>query len=135
MHQNPSSKLKKKKDQYQNQHKSFALSNILSTWSERHFPSTSLLQMGWLQSLFSPLKKLWFRLHSSPKKRKSLPFSNSVSFHHLHSLFLSFCLLQCHHFPFTFCSFTRKLCRKEKNLFNILWSSSFFFLFWFIVFG
>ncbi|CAN0856744.1 hypothetical protein LINGRAHAP2_LOCUS6576 [Linum grandiflorum] len=26
--------------------------------------------MGWLQSLFSPLKKLWFRLHTTtPNKR------------------------------------------------------------------
>ncbi|BFG13864.1 hypothetical protein CerSpe_001380 [Prunus speciosa] len=24
--------------------------------------------MGWLHSLFSPLKKLWFRVHSAPKK-------------------------------------------------------------------
>ncbi|MBA0713933.1 hypothetical protein Gohar_011667, partial [Gossypium harknessii] len=24
--------------------------------------------MGWLQSLFSPLKKLWFRLHSAQRK-------------------------------------------------------------------
>ncbi|MBA0559000.1 hypothetical protein Golob_015984, partial [Gossypium lobatum] len=24
--------------------------------------------MGWLQSLFSPLKKLWFRLHSTQRK-------------------------------------------------------------------
>ncbi|KAG6597448.1 hypothetical protein SDJN03_10628, partial [Cucurbita argyrosperma subsp. sororia] len=28
--------------------------------------------MGWLQSLFSPLKKLWFRLHSSPEKRRGI---------------------------------------------------------------
>ncbi|KAG5251512.1 Protein FAM70A [Salix suchowensis] len=24
--------------------------------------------MGWLQSLLSPLKNMWFRLHSTPKK-------------------------------------------------------------------
>nr|GLL46668.1 hypothetical protein PRUPE_1G012900 [Ipomoea trifida]GMD83671.1 RNA-directed RNA polymerase [Ipomoea batatas]GMD92102.1 RNA-directed RNA polymerase [Ipomoea batatas] len=28
--------------------------------------------MGWLQSLFSPLKKLWVRLHSPPKKRRGI---------------------------------------------------------------
>ncbi|ONI26253.1 hypothetical protein PRUPE_1G012900 [Prunus persica] len=28
--------------------------------------------MGWLHSLFSPLKKLWFRLHSAPKKRRGI---------------------------------------------------------------
>ncbi|KAH9682668.1 hypothetical protein KPL70_001738 [Citrus sinensis] len=28
--------------------------------------------MGWLQSLFSPLKKLWLRLHSTPKKRRGI---------------------------------------------------------------
>ncbi|KAG7018705.1 hypothetical protein SDJN02_20576, partial [Cucurbita argyrosperma subsp. argyrosperma] len=28
--------------------------------------------MGWLQSFFSPLKKLWFRLHSSSKKRRGI---------------------------------------------------------------
>ncbi|CAN4091335.1 unnamed protein product [Withania somnifera] len=28
--------------------------------------------MGWLQSLFSPLKKLRFRLHSAPKKRRGI---------------------------------------------------------------
>ena len=37
---------------------------ILSPVHEPH----PLLQMGWLQSLLSPLKKLWFRLHSTPKK-------------------------------------------------------------------
>ncbi|KAL9352834.1 hypothetical protein Peur_055514 [Populus x canadensis] len=31
-----------------------------------------LLQMGWLQSLLSPLKKLWFRLHSTPKNRRGI---------------------------------------------------------------
>lgn len=31
----------------------------------------SFLQMGWLQSLFSPLKKLWIRLHSAHKKGMS----------------------------------------------------------------
>ncbi|CAO2835588.1 unnamed protein product [Amaranthus hypochondriacus] len=25
--------------------------------------------MGWLQSIFSPLKKFWLRLHSPPNKR------------------------------------------------------------------
>ncbi|KMS98596.1 hypothetical protein BVRB_3g070800 [Beta vulgaris subsp. vulgaris] len=28
--------------------------------------------MGWLQSFFSPLKKLWFRLHSAPKKGRGI---------------------------------------------------------------
>ncbi|KAI4368343.1 hypothetical protein MLD38_016911 [Melastoma candidum] len=28
--------------------------------------------MGWLQSLFSPLKKLWVRLHSSHNKRRGI---------------------------------------------------------------
>ncbi|KAI4342750.1 hypothetical protein MLD38_027335 [Melastoma candidum] len=28
--------------------------------------------MGWLQSLFSPLKKLWVRLHSSPNHRRGI---------------------------------------------------------------
>ncbi|KAG5236552.1 RNA-directed RNA polymerase [Salix suchowensis] len=28
--------------------------------------------MGWLQSLISPLKKLWFRLHSTPKNRRGI---------------------------------------------------------------
>ncbi|EOY05670.1 hypothetical protein QUC31_016667 [Theobroma cacao] len=28
--------------------------------------------MGWLQSLLSPLKKLWFRLHSAQKKRRGI---------------------------------------------------------------
>ncbi|KAK4856807.1 hypothetical protein QYF36_021492 [Acer negundo] len=28
--------------------------------------------MGWLQSLFSPLKKLWFRLNSTQKKRRGI---------------------------------------------------------------
>ncbi|OAY55778.1 hypothetical protein MANES_03G179500v8 [Manihot esculenta] len=28
--------------------------------------------MEWLQSLLSPLKKLWFRLHSTPKKRRGI---------------------------------------------------------------
>jgi hypothetical protein len=37
---------------------------ILSPVHEPH----PLFQMGWLQSLLSPLKKLWFRLHSTPKK-------------------------------------------------------------------
>ncbi|KAM5569380.1 hypothetical protein ABKV19_016750 [Rosa sericea] len=27
---------------------------------------------GWLHSLFSPLKKLWFRLHSAQKKRRGI---------------------------------------------------------------
>ncbi|GKV19594.1 hypothetical protein SLEP1_g29831 [Rubroshorea leprosula] len=26
--------------------------------------------MGWLQSLFSPLKKLWFRRHSANQKKR-----------------------------------------------------------------
>ncbi|KDO74619.1 hypothetical protein CISIN_1g040585mg, partial [Citrus sinensis] len=33
---------------------------------------TQLSKMGWLQSLFSPLKKLWLRLHSTPKKRRGI---------------------------------------------------------------
>ncbi|KAG6764452.1 hypothetical protein POTOM_031921 [Populus tomentosa] len=41
---------------------------ILSPVHEPH----PLLQMGWLQSLLSPLKKLWFRLHSTPKKRRGI---------------------------------------------------------------
>ncbi|KAL4298161.1 hypothetical protein GQ457_12G003360 [Hibiscus cannabinus] len=28
--------------------------------------------MGWLRSLFSPFKKLWFRLHSAPKNRTGI---------------------------------------------------------------
>ncbi|THU69928.1 hypothetical protein C4D60_Mb08t19580 [Musa balbisiana] len=28
--------------------------------------------MGWLQSLLSPLKKLWFRLHSARKKNRGI---------------------------------------------------------------
>lgn len=32
--------------------------------------------MGWLQSLLSPLKKLWFRLHTTPQKSK--PSSPSI---------------------------------------------------------
>ncbi|KAK6911424.1 hypothetical protein RJ641_023517 [Dillenia turbinata] len=28
--------------------------------------------MGWLRSLFSPLKKLWLRVHSAHKKGKGL---------------------------------------------------------------
>nr|DAD19530.1 TPA_asm: hypothetical protein HUJ06_020993 [Nelumbo nucifera] len=28
--------------------------------------------MGWLQSLISPLKKLWDRLHSAHKKRRGI---------------------------------------------------------------
>ncbi|CAL1396766.1 unnamed protein product [Linum trigynum] len=28
--------------------------------------------MGWLQSLFFPLKKLWFRLHATPSKRRGI---------------------------------------------------------------
>ncbi|RWW64216.1 hypothetical protein BHE74_00028566, partial [Ensete ventricosum] len=27
-----------------------------------------MLHMGWLRSLFSPLKKLWIRLHSARRK-------------------------------------------------------------------
>ncbi|KAJ8465054.1 hypothetical protein OPV22_027606 [Ensete ventricosum] len=30
------------------------------------------LRMGWLQSLFSPLKKLWIRLHSAHKKKRGI---------------------------------------------------------------
>ncbi|XP_011026407.1 PREDICTED: uncharacterized protein LOC105127022 [Populus euphratica] len=41
---------------------------ILSPVHEPH----PLFQMGWLQSLLSPLKKLWFRLHSTPKKRRGI---------------------------------------------------------------
>ncbi|KAJ6903463.1 hypothetical protein NC651_020832 [Populus alba x Populus x berolinensis] len=41
---------------------------ILSPVHEPH----PLLRMGWLQSLLSPLKKLWFRLHSTPKKRRGI---------------------------------------------------------------
>ncbi|KAF9673707.1 hypothetical protein SADUNF_Sadunf10G0052200 [Salix dunnii] len=41
---------------------------ILSPVHEPH----PLLQMGWLQSLISPLKKLWFRLHSTPKNRRGI---------------------------------------------------------------
>ncbi|KAL4288907.1 hypothetical protein AHAS_Ahas19G0333100 [Arachis hypogaea] len=29
-------------------------------------------QMGWLQSLLSPLKKLWFRLNSNQNKRRGI---------------------------------------------------------------
>ncbi|CAI0559529.1 unnamed protein product [Linum tenue] len=28
--------------------------------------------MGWLQSLFSPLKKLWFRLHTTSNNRRGI---------------------------------------------------------------
>ncbi|KAG5090095.1 hypothetical protein GLYMA_01G238500v4 [Glycine max] len=28
--------------------------------------------MGWLQSLISPLKKLWFQMHSTHKKRRGI---------------------------------------------------------------
>ncbi|KAJ4968884.1 hypothetical protein NE237_015585 [Protea cynaroides] len=28
--------------------------------------------MGWLQSLISPLKKLWVRMHSTQKKRRGI---------------------------------------------------------------
>ncbi|KAL7105230.1 hypothetical protein ACP275_07G031200 [Erythranthe tilingii] len=28
--------------------------------------------MGWLQSIFSPLKKLWIRLHSTHNKRRGI---------------------------------------------------------------
>ncbi|RDY07725.1 hypothetical protein CR513_08120 [Mucuna pruriens] len=28
--------------------------------------------MGWLQSLFSPLKKFWLRLNSTQKKRRGI---------------------------------------------------------------
>ncbi|CBI34202.3 unnamed protein product, partial [Vitis vinifera] len=28
--------------------------------------------MRWLQSLFSPLRKLWFRLHSTQKKSRGI---------------------------------------------------------------
>ncbi|KAG9139029.1 hypothetical protein Leryth_023946 [Lithospermum erythrorhizon] len=28
--------------------------------------------MGWLQCLFSPLKKLWIRIHSAPRKRRGI---------------------------------------------------------------
>uniref|UniRef100_A0A804JR46 Uncharacterized protein n=2 Tax=Musa acuminata subsp. malaccensis TaxID=214687 RepID=A0A804JR46_MUSAM len=28
--------------------------------------------MGWLRSLFSPLKKLWIRLHSARRKRRGI---------------------------------------------------------------
>ncbi|AES62651.1 hypothetical protein MtrunA17_Chr1g0205521 [Medicago truncatula] len=28
--------------------------------------------MGWLQSLFSPLKKIWLKLNSTQKKRRGL---------------------------------------------------------------
>ncbi|KAJ0966293.1 hypothetical protein J5N97_027431 [Dioscorea zingiberensis] len=28
--------------------------------------------MGWLQSLFSPLKKLWLRMHSAHKKSRGI---------------------------------------------------------------
>ncbi|KAL0916824.1 hypothetical protein M5K25_014366 [Dendrobium thyrsiflorum] len=28
--------------------------------------------MGWLQSLFSPLKKLWLHIHSTKKKRRGI---------------------------------------------------------------
>lgn len=41
-----------------------------------HEPHT-LHQMGWLQSLFSPLKKLWFKLNSTQKKSM---FHNTLNF-------------------------------------------------------
>ncbi|PKI42574.1 hypothetical protein CRG98_037041 [Punica granatum] len=28
--------------------------------------------MGWLRSLLSPVKKLWLRLHTTPKKRRGI---------------------------------------------------------------
>ncbi|CAL5195192.1 unnamed protein product [Lathyrus oleraceus] len=28
--------------------------------------------MGWLQSLISPLEKVWFKLHSTQKKRRGM---------------------------------------------------------------
>ncbi|EOY11128.1 Uncharacterized protein TCM_026396 [Theobroma cacao] len=28
--------------------------------------------MGWLQSLLFPLKKLWFRMHSAPRKSRGI---------------------------------------------------------------
>ncbi|RWR72650.1 hypothetical protein CKAN_00088700 [Cinnamomum micranthum f. kanehirae] len=31
-----------------------------------------LFQMGWLQSLLSPLKKMWLRLNSAPKKSRGI---------------------------------------------------------------
>ncbi|KAK3417554.1 hypothetical protein EUGRSUZ_H03487 [Eucalyptus grandis] len=36
--------------------------------------------MGWLQSLLSPLKKLWLRLHSPPNK-KGYTFCTRMSNH------------------------------------------------------
>ncbi|KAJ4763783.1 hypothetical protein LUZ62_074158 [Rhynchospora pubera] len=33
---------------------------------------TSSFHMGWLQSLFTPLKKLWFRVHSINKKKRGI---------------------------------------------------------------
>lgn len=37
--------------------------------------TASALQMGWLRSIFSPLKKLWLRLHSPQKKSMWLSFA------------------------------------------------------------
>ncbi|URD90090.1 hypothetical protein MUK42_27741 [Musa troglodytarum] len=36
------------------------------------YPPSLLLQMGWLQSLVSPVKKLWIRLHSAHKKKRGI---------------------------------------------------------------
>ncbi|KAG5219268.1 RNA-directed RNA polymerase [Salix suchowensis] len=50
-----------------------ALSSPLSKQTRQLFCLPHpLLQMGWLQSLLSPLKKMWFRLHSTPKKRRGI---------------------------------------------------------------
>ncbi|XP_050218552.1 uncharacterized protein LOC126669193 [Mercurialis annua] len=49
----------------------FSVSIILPLGSHLHEPHP-LLQMRWLQSLLSPLKKLWFRLHSTPKKSRGI---------------------------------------------------------------
>ncbi|KAG6750620.1 hypothetical protein POTOM_045125 [Populus tomentosa] len=39
--------------------------------------------MGWLQSLFSPLKKLWFRKHSTAHKKSTTQSSISNDCVHL----------------------------------------------------
>lgn len=56
--------------------------------------ATTLHQMGWLQSLFSPVKKLWFRLNSTQKKSK---FNNILSCMYL-GILSSFLQYFCLHF-------------------------------------
>ncbi|RZB88997.1 hypothetical protein D0Y65_028056 [Glycine soja] len=45
---------------------------ISSTLLLLHEPHPLLHQMGWLQSLVSPLKKFWLRLNSTQKKRRGI---------------------------------------------------------------